>query len=300
MRKFATIVPALLAIIWLLTGLAAQAGEPVEKSGKASANGRVFVENIAGSITVIGWDKNEIHVEGTLGKEVKELKFKTGKKKSIISVEYKKNRRNIREGADLVIKVPKGSKLEVECVSADVEASKLTGFLDLSSISGTVEFSGWCQELDAESISGDVLIDGGADEMSIESISGSVKAQAKGKSAEISAESVSGNVLLEYDTFLDLSAESVSGSIKIFGDLDPKSRIRCDVVSGTITLVMPGNVSASFEASTFSGNIDNDFGKKASRTSKYAPGKELEFTNGDGEADVELNSFSGDVRIRKK
>lgn len=298
MRKFTMIVPALLALIWLLTGLGAYAGEPVEKSGKASADGRVMVENIAGSITVIGWDKNEIHVEGTLGKEVEELKFKTGKKKSIISVEYKKNLKNIREGADLVIRVPEGSRLEVDCISAQVKTSKLKGQLKLSSISGDVEFKGWCKELNAESISGQVMVDGGADEMSLESISGAIEAE--GKAAEISAETVSGKIVLRYDTFLDLSAESVSGNIKAMGDLHPKSRIRCDVVSGTITLVVPGNVNASFEASTFSSNIDNDFGQKAVRTSKYAPGKELEFTNGDGDADVELNSFSGDIRIRKK
>ncbi len=298
MRKFTMIIPALLAVLWLLTGVNALAGEPVEKSGKASADGRVIVENIAGSITVIGWDKNEVHLEGTLGKEVEELKFKTSKKKTIIIVEYKKNLKNIREGADLVIKVPEGSQLDVECVSADVKTSDLTGNLDLASISGKVEFTGYCNELEAESISGDVVIDGGADEMSLESISGDVRA--KGKAAEINAESVSGSVMLQYDTFFDLSAESVSGNIKIVGNLHPKSRVRCDVVSGTIILTVPGGVSATFEASTFSGGIDNDFGQKASRTSKYSPGKELEFTNGDGEADVELNSFSGDIRIKKK
>ena len=188
MRKFATIVPALLAVIWLLTGLAAQAGEPVEKSGKASSDGRVIVENIAGSIIVTGWDKDEIHVEGTLGKEVEELKFKTNNNKSLIVVVYKKNIKNIREGADLVIRVPEASRLDVECVSADVTASKLNGQVNLSSISGQVEFTGWCKELKSESISGDVVVDGGADEMSLECISGSVKA--KGKVADIRAESV--------------------------------------------------------------------------------------------------------------
>jgi DUF4097 and DUF4098 domain-containing protein YvlB len=298
MRKLTIIVPVLLAVLWMLTGIAAQAGEPVEESGKASADGRVYVENIAGSIKVTGWDKDEIHVEGTLGKEVEELKFKIGKKKSVIKVVYKKNLKNIREGADLVIMVPEGSTLEVDCISADVVTSKLEGSLELSSISGRVEFTGWCRDLDAESISGNVVVDGGADEMSLESISGRVEAQ--GEAAEIKAESVSGSIVLNYETYLDLSAETVSGDIKIVGDYDSRARISCDVVSGSVTLVVPGNVSANFEASTFSGNIDNDFGQKASRTSKYSPGKELEFTTGDGDADVELNSFSGDIRIRKK
>ncbi len=300
MRKFTMVIPALLAVLWLLAGFSAQAGETVEKSGKASATGRVVVENIAGSITVVGWDKDEIHVEGILGKEVKELKFKTDKKKSVIKVVYKKDTRNIREGADLIIKVPRKCRLEVECISAGITTSKLEGSAELNTISGEVDFEGWCGELEAETISGDVLIDGGADEISLETISGMIKAKAKGKAAAIKAESVSGNISLEYDILLDARMESVSGNIKIMGDLDSRSRISCDVVSGTITLVVPGNVSADFEASTFNGSIHNDFGQKASRTSKYAPGKELEFSNGEGDAEVELNSFNGDINIRKK
>ncbi len=298
MRKLATIVPALLVALWLLTGFAAWAEETVDRSVKASAEGRVVVENIAGSITVIGWNKKEIHIEGTLGDEVKELKVRTEKKKTSIKVVYHKGRKNISEGADLIIKVPERSKLEVDCISAQVITSELVGELELSSISGKVEFTGWCKELEAESISGDVVVDGGADEISLESISGRIKA--RGNTAEIKVETVSGSILLQYETFLDLSAETVSGNIKIVGDFDPKSSINCDVVNGTITLVVPANVSADFEASTFNGNIDNDFGQKANRTNKYAPGKELEFTVGGGDADVELNSFNGDIRIRKK
>lgn len=296
MRKFAMIVPLLLAILWLLTGLNAQAAEYVDEIKDASANGRVIVDNIAGSITVIGWDKNEIHVEGTLGKEVEELKFKAGDKKAFIKVIYRKNIKTIREGADLVIRVPEGSKLEVDCISADVKVSELDGNLNLSTISGDVEFDGWCAELEAESISGAIIVDGGADEITLESISGNIKAM--GDRAEIKAETVSGKILLKYKTFLDLSSESVSGSMEIYGDFDSRSRVRCDVVSGTIVLSVPDDLDADFEVSTFSGSIDNDFGQKASRTSKYSPGKELEFTNGDGGADVELNSFSGDIRIK--
>ncbi len=298
MKKHTLIVPALMAILWLLVGGIAQAEQKVYETKDASAHGLVIIENIAGSITVIGWDKNKIHVEGTLSDEVEELKFKTGKKKSIIEVVYPRHIRNIDEGADLVIKVPKDSQVEVECISATVTTSKLTGELELESISGEISFKGWCRELDASSISGDVRVEGGADDMSLESISGDIKA--KGEEAKVEAESVSGSIELKYDKFLKLSTESVSGDILVVGDLAAKGRFSCDVVNGDITLVVPEDVSAEFEVSTFNGSIHNEFGQKAHRTSKYAPGRELEFSTGDGEADVELNSFNGNVSIKKK
>ncbi len=298
MKRIAKATSALLLLIWVFAGLAAEASETVKQSEKASAKGRVSIENIAGTITVIGWNKKEIRVEGTLGDDVKELKFKTGKRKSVIEVIYPKHIKTINEGADLVIMVPEQSQVQVDCISADVMASKLKRDLELSSISGDIEFTGWCEELVIEAISGSVTIDGGADKISVEAISGEV--QAKGKETQIEVDCVSGNVELDYELFLDFSLENVSGNIKVRGDLHPEGRFGCDVVSGDITLEVPGNVSAEFEASTFDGKIANEFGPKARRTSQYTPGRELEFTNGDGEASVELNSFSGDIKILKK
>ncbi len=52
------------------------AGETVERSGDASANGVVYIENMVGSIEVIGWGKKQVKLEGTLGKDVEELKFR--------------------------------------------------------------------------------------------------------------------------------------------------------------------------------------------------------------------------------
>jgi len=293
-----TSVAGVIALLALLFGAGlALAGEPVEKSGDASANGTVYIENMVGSIKVIGWDRNEVHLEGTLGKDVEELHFDTGKKKTVIEVEYPRNARNINDGAELVIRIPRGSSLEVECVSADILVSDVEGEVELSSISGDVDFSGQCDELEAGSISGRVLVDGGARMMELETVSGDIKAS--GKVAHIESASVSGTIHLEFDTFLELSLESVSGRIMVTGGLDPKGSFDLDVVSGDVILTVPGDVDAEFEVTTFSGGIDNGFGQKSRKTSRYAPGRELEFTAGDGRAQVEINSCSGDVVIKK-
>ncbi len=298
MRKNTLIIPALLALVALFWAPMAPAAEKVEMQKDAAAEGLVTIENIVGSITVVGWDRKQIQIEGTVGKDVEEIKFETGKRKAVIEVVYPRNKRNLKDGAELVIHVPENSRLEVECVSAWIKASDLKGEVDLESVSGAVTFEGWCSELEAESVSGSVQIEGGAPEMDLGSISGSVRLD--GREGELDVETVSGAIEVEMDKLLGLSAGSVSGSIDIAADLDKRGNYNCDVVSGSISFAVPGNVSAEFEVSTFNGNIDNEFGQKARKTSKYAPGKELEFTNGDGEASVELNSFSGNVRIRKK
>ena len=290
----------------LLTGLlvmtlavpAALADREVKESGPASATGTVMIENISGSIKVVGWDKNEISVEGTLTGDIEELKFKTDKKKSRIEVVYPKNKKNIEGEANLVINVPRACSLEVECISAFIEVSRVTGLVDVSSISGDVTVTGECEELEAESISGDVFIEGGAPEIEVGSISGKVKAS--GQFSEVDAQTVTGSIELAFEKFLSLNVESVAGDATVKGNLDGDGSFSLDLHSGDLTLTVPGDVSADFEIETFSGEIDNAFGQKSRKTSKYTPGRELEFTVGGGDARVRINTFSGDVVIRKK
>jgi DUF4097 and DUF4098 domain-containing protein YvlB len=274
------------------------ADREVKESGPAAATGTVMIENISGSIVVVGWDKAEVSVEGTLSGDIEELKFKTGKKKTRIEVVYPKNQKHIEGEANLVISVPRGSRLEVECISAFIEVSDVTGQVDVASISGDVTVTGECEELEAESISGDIFVEGGAPEMEIGSISGKVKAS--GKTSDIEVGTVSGSIDLAFDKFLGLNVESVAGDATIKGDLAGDAHFSIDLHSGDLTLTVPADLSADFEIETFSGEIDNGFGQKSRKTSKYAPGRELEFTVGGGEARVRINTFSGDVVIRKK
>ncbi len=64
-------------------------------------------------------------------------------------------------------------------------------------------------------------------------------------------------------------------------------------------LRLPAATAADFDVTTFSGNISNEFGPQARRTSEYGPGKELSFSTGAG-ARIVAKSFSGDVRLRKR
>ncbi|PID79597.1 hypothetical protein CSB20_09670 [bacterium DOLZORAL124_64_63] len=299
MKKSMLIVPVLLAALTLAGGNVARADQKVDRRGDASAEGTVRIENLVGSITVVGWDRKEVHVEGTLGDDVKELKFKTGKRKSVIEVEYPRHKNNLRDGARLTIHVPEKSRVEVECVSAWIKASDLKGEVGLESVSGEVVFKGQCRELEIESVSGSISVEGGAPQMELAGISGRVRVE-DCRETELEVSTVSGPVSVQCKKMLGLSAESVSGEIEIIADDLGRGNFQCDAVSGSISFAVGGKVDADFEVSTFNGNIDNEFGQKAHKTSKYTPGKELEFTNGRGEASVELNSFSGNVRIRKK
>ena len=69
-------------------------------------------------------------------------------------------------------------------------------------------------------------------------------------------------------------------------------------MSGDLVLRLPTDQQASFSAQTYSGDIKSDFGD-VSRGSK-GPGSALKFHEGNNGASIRLETFSGDVHIRRQ
>ncbi len=266
----------------------------VDRTVDAADDGHVDVSNISGAIEVAGWNQNKVEVTGTIGRNVKELIVERDGNKVLIKVKLPRSGGRGTD-ADLHIKVPKNSSVNVGTVSADIDVVEVTGDLSLHSVSGnvTTEYTG--ADTKAESVSGDVEVAGdGADgEVIASTVSGDlVLVRIAG---DIEATSVSGDVTVEESSFVRAEINTVNGDIDIDGDLRDGGKMVVDTVNGDIDIEFAGDVSAEFEIDTFNGAIRNCFGPKAERTSKYAPGWELEFTEGDGEGAVTISTMNGDV-----
>ena len=78
------------------------------------------------------------------------------------------------------------------------------------------------------------------------------------------------------------------------------ARLEAESVSGSVNLRFGQPVNGEFDLETFSGGINNCFGPDAERKSKYAPGTEVSFTQGDGGARVSVDTLSGNITICDK
>ena len=67
----------------------------------------------------------------------------------------------------------------------------------------------------------------------------------------------------------------------------------CDALNAELA----GDLSASIDAETFSGEIRTDFGSVDRE--EHGPGERLRAKSGGGDGEIELKSFSGDVSIRR-
>ena len=274
------------------------AGESVDVTKSASATPAVAIENLAGSVKVTGWNRDEIKVSGVLGDDTDGLDFSGGNDNFDIEVEIPDSygRRHRDLDSDLEIWLPAGSSLDIETVSASIRVSGVNGRLELESVSGEVTVDGAPTSADVETVSGNIELSGSETLAIAESVSGRI--ELSGVAGRVEAATVSGSIRIEASDIEQGEFEAVSGSVRFTGALSPGARLSAESHSGSVVLNLPADTSARFQVETFSGSINNGFGGgEAERTSRYAPGKRLDFTIGSGDAQVSVESFSGSVTL---
>lgn len=291
----------MLAIALAATAIAgsAVAGERVDQRVAAPADGTVSIENLAGSVTVSAWDRDEVRVEGELDDRAERLDFENDGNFTRIKVVYPRSMRGGVDGSHLNINVPKNSRLEVSTVSSEVDVSGVAGPVRAESVSGDISVDSATSEYLLESVSGNIRLDSTRDNARVKAatVSGDVRL---GKvHGELDVASISGNVYVSDGTFTRIEAENTSGDIEVGGHFVEDGTYRMEAISGDVTLRFRTEPAGTFDISTFSGGIDNDFGPEPKRTSKYSPGMELEFRAGESDAEFRLNTLSGDISLRK-
>ena len=286
-----------LVLVFALGASAVYADE-VSETLDAASDGIVIVSNVAGSVEVSGWSRSQVEVTGELGSRVEELIFERNGDEVLIKVKVPRNN-NGGISSDLSIRIPVASSLQVNTVSADIEVRDVEGEQELQSVSGDVVTEAHAADIELSSVSGDVEVQG--DRQSIRArmntVSGDVDADSL--AGEFAAESVSGDIATINGSFERASLETVNGDITFRAALLDSGRLDIETINGSVDVQFEGDVSARFDIETFNGSIRNCFGPDAERTSKYAPGRELKFTEGDGDGRVTINTLNGGLRLCK-
>ena len=203
--------------------------ERIEKSFPLTANGRVCVSNVNGSINVVAWDQNEVKLVAVKSADTKErladVDIKIDARPDYISIEsdygddnWKRNsdrrwRDNDKVVVEYELSVPRGAVLnEIETVNGSATVANFTNVVKVSAVNGTVR---------ATNIRG---------------------------TAELST--VNGEVFADFDR------------------LAPGSKITLETVNGKVNLLIPSDSNATLKAESLNGPITNDFGLP-SRRGKY-------------------------------
>jgi len=290
-----------LAAAGILMGIAhaATADEAIDERQDADPEGQVLIINTAGEVKVSGWAESEVHVTGSLGRGVERLEFDRDGTRTTIRVVLPERSHGDVGSTRLDVKVPAGSDLTVNAVSADIEVHGVRGVQRLETVSGDVDAESVEDDLEAKTVSGDVTVSGHADApetlVTVATVSGD--AEITGVSGEVEATAVSGDIGLRAGVLKRGRLKTTSGDIEVTADLVKGARLELETINGDIDVVVADGANLNVDVETFNGDIQNCFDAQAQRKSKYGPGRFLRFTRGDADRNVEIQALNGDVDI---
>jgi DUF4097 and DUF4098 domain-containing protein YvlB len=283
---------------------AAAAGTPINETRNVDPDARIDVSNIKGDVTVSGWDKSEVAISGTLGDGAKGLAVEGGGDHLTIKVQPPDKQGLFNWGSDsrmgdttLDLKVPRNAEMKIDVVSADIALSGVAGrSLTVNTVSGKARLDSDAKELEADSVSGNLDITGKADRGHLETVSGNIRT--RGLGGQLKFNTVSGDIDADNAEYREISAGTVSGDMSLRGKPSKDARIDVESMSGDVHLYLPSDISTRLRVTTFSGSIRSDFGKV--HEEERGPGSNLDATVGLGDGRVTLQTFSGDVEVRRQ
>lgn len=282
----------------------AVAGTPIQLQHAASPTAHVQISNIAGSVNVIGWDRNEVQVGGELGDGARPLAITGSNDKLTIKVEAQSGSGWFNWGGDskmapttLELHVPRGASLDIDVISAPLVIDGVNGGnIEINTISGKARINARTPSLKVDSVSGGIELAGHVDRAELQTVSGDILAPVLGSTANL--QTISGRIQAAGGPWQKVSLSTVSGDVQLTGTTTADGKINIDSMSGDVQLQLPSDSTGSLHASSFSGDLRSDFGSP--KQAEHGPGSSLDVRLGAGNGKIHIETFSGDLRIRKQ
>jgi DUF4097 and DUF4098 domain-containing protein YvlB len=286
----------LLACNLLAAVSVARAGEQVDKTLAADADGVVAIDNTRGSLDIGGWDRNEVQVTGELDDLAEALVFERDGKRTRIEVKLPDDNVDSGDGSTLTIRVPAASRLEVRGVSTDTTLAGVGGGVVIRTISGDVVASGVGGELSIKTVSGDLKLEaGGSRAVHLKSVSGDIRVKADAREIELGT--VSGDVELELGEFDSLGINTVSGDLAVSGRLARGGRVECKTVSGSCGLRLGKSIDARISVRTGPGGEIVNHVNATAPEEEFPAQQRLDTTLGDGSGSITASTVSGEITL---
>lgn len=293
------------------------AAEEITKTITAPDNLRLKIIVKRGEVKLASWDQKSIQITGTLDELSEGLTVKENGNminlEDSLPVHYSGNN---KQGSNLTIILPKSVKLYTESVSAnyqvtglsgdinirtvsgDIKASKLLDNIHLNTISGKIEAEELNGKLTLESISGDITDHYSEGSINYQLVSGDLNTDTRATEVKIGV--VSGDVEAKLYDVKTLQGQSVSGDLEISLNTFT-SRMTLNSVSGNIDLTLPERLNANINVNGGpSGKVNNQLTEDQAKKDKYSSERKLSFQVGDGSAEINIGTISGDINLKKK
>lgn len=265
--------------------------QSIDTSFRMERGGLLDLELVSGQITVTGVSGNLVTIRASAAEG--HVVLRASARLTTLRAERERGRSsNVR----YEVGVPAGVRVIMEATSGTLTARGIEADVDASTVSGSIELRDIGGMATVEAVSGEITASGVRGGIHIEATSGPVSIS--DAAGEVIVEHTSGDITLRDVRSRLVRIETVSGDLRFDGSIDPNGRYEFETHSGTIRLALPPTVGAELTLSTFSGSLSSDFPiTPAPRSDRRE--KRLQFRLGGGGARITAETFSGSVVITR-
>jgi len=277
----------LLSTMALLAAMQAQ-GFQTDTTFSVPQGTRLHVETQGGDIIIRAWDRNQVRVQAAHSRRT-HIDVRIRGAVVLLEAEADRGPANM---VDYTITVPAWMSLGLEGMYTAIDVTGVRGAITAETLEGDITIKGPAESVKLESVQGRITVQGIRGSTTINTVSESI--EASDIQGDILAESVSGNIVLRRIDSRVVEAETVSGEIILDGRIVDGGRYSLLTHSGELMVTVPEGANATIATATGSGDVRASFPLPASERPSR---RRQTFRLGSGSATVELESFSGSIRL---
>lgn len=259
---------------------------PIERRQPLTPGAGVKVFVPGGHVRLIGWDKDTLLVRGTVarGSTFYYGAYHAGVK---ISVDPDSG------SATLDIYVPRTSIVSIKAVSADIDATDVSGWF--YGVSSRIHLGGAVKNLEAESISGDVTL--AVTAPWIRARTGQGRLIIGGRATDVNASSINGSIDVTTADIARARVSTVNGNIRFAGDPGTQGLVDIDDYGGQVDVMLAAHMGGECDVTTVTGSIRSDLPSVRPVVGNGGHGQSLALAIGHGTARITIRTFKGNVRV---
>lgn len=289
-----------------------QNATPAEKSLATDAKVNISLCISEGKINVHGWDRNEIRAyvsEGgsDLGFKVLQKSKQTEKPVWVMVLGFDPSKNNENEveeclsGEEIELDVPRGATVNIKSRDSETKIESV-GKVRVENDGGGIYLDDIVSGIEARTYRGNVIVGNSSGTISLLATNGNIVVY-NASSSEIGdilkAKTINGAITLQEVEHRQIDVNSISGSIKFMGEILSGGQYSFGTQSGAILLSIPENSSCKINAFWQSGDFNSLMPMQNIKKTSVSGVQNLTGQVGEGEATINLTTYSGRILIKK-
>lgn len=277
----------LLSLLALLATQAPQAFQTDTTIAVAQGT-RLKLENQGGDILVKTWEKNQVRIQASHSRRTHVDIRHSG---AVLSLEAEADR-GPSNMVDYELTVPAWMPMDLGGMYATVTVDGSRAPITVETLEGDITVKGGAESVKLSSTQGKIVVSGARGRVELNSVSEDI--EASDIQGDLVAETVSGDITLRHVDAKTVDVQTISGELLYDGRIMDAGRYSLLTHSGEIYVTVAEGTNATIATAIGSGDVRASFTLPASERPSR---RRQTYRLGTGSATVELETFSGDIRL---